>query len=87
MPIPALLGMAAGTLLSSGAQYAMNAGKAKGNSKRPLKQQAAYNQLAENSNIRLAEFNQKLAQENMVSQYALQAKGIEAAGMNRANVS
>jgi len=87
MPIGALAGagIALGSaVLQGGAQYAMQAGMAKGNSKRALRQQEKYTAMSLQANKDMADYNQQLAFENAKEGYAYQVQGLKKAGLNTA---
>lgn len=78
-PVAAAIGAAA-SLGSAGIQQA----GAKGNSRRALRQQKAYTDIATAANMRLADYNQKLNFESIEKGYGVQMKGLREAGLNPA---
>lgn len=87
MPLP-FLATAGGQLLMTGAsaaaQYGIQAGMAKGNSRRAYRQQEKYTDLQMGANKELARFQQELGYENLQKGYEYQKQGMKDAGLNPA---
>lgn len=84
MPIPAAVSAALIAAGTTGAQMGVQAGMAKGNSRRALRQQKAYTDMQMNANMTMADYNQKLAFANAEQGYQHQVKGMNDAGLNPA---